>query len=270
MSRAGGCVLRPLSRLCWKRIGVQCDGRAQNLSEVDMKGWPGEPQMAYDELMARDAAATAEGEPITQVIFDFGNVLLYWNPEAVMIPRYSQRLVDGFLDNDISSFYDANDLMDAGALLEEGVAYVREHKGEPWASMMRYYVDNFRDSLTGVVTGARVLIDDLHAAGIGVWGLSNWQQDLYHIADRDCDLLSMLDGKVVSGQVRMRKPNRDIYEYALHSFGIRARDSVFIDDKAMNIVGANQAGIRGIRFRDPRKLRACLIAAGVPIPPVRD
>ena len=93
--------------------------------------------MAYDELMARDAAAAAEGEPITQVIFDFGNVLLYWDPEAVMIPRYSQRLVDGFLDNDISSFYDANDLMDAGASLEEGIAYVREHKGEPWASMMR-------------------------------------------------------------------------------------------------------------------------------------
>lgn len=105
-----------------------------------MKGWPGEPQMAYDELMAQDAAAAADGAPITQVIFDFGNVLLYWDPEAVMIPRYSQRLVDGFLDNDVSSFYDANDLMDAGASLEEGVAYVREHRGEPWASMMRYYV----------------------------------------------------------------------------------------------------------------------------------
>ena len=66
-----------------------------------MKGWPGEPQMAYDELMAQDAAAAADGAPITQVIFDFGNVLLYWDPEAVMIPRYSQRLVDGFLDNDV-------------------------------------------------------------------------------------------------------------------------------------------------------------------------
>lgn len=60
-----------------------------------MKGWPREPQMAYDELMAQDAAAAADGAPITQVIFDFGNVLLYWDPEAVMIPRYSQRLVDG-------------------------------------------------------------------------------------------------------------------------------------------------------------------------------
>ena len=230
-----------------------------------MKGWPGEPQMAYDELMAQDAAAAADGAPITQVIFDFGNVLLYWDPEAVMIPRYSQRL-----DNDVSSFYDANDLMDAGASLEEGVAYVREHRGEPWASMMRYYVDNFRDSLTGVVTGARVLIEDLHAAGIGVWGLSNWQQDLYRIAEEGCDLLGMLDGKVVSGQVKMRKPHRDIYEYALRTFGINAQDTVFIDDKAMNIVGANQAGIRGIRFHDPRNLRACLIAAGVPIAPVQD
>ena len=136
--------------------------------------------------------------------------------------------------------------------------------------MMRYYVDNFRDSLTGVVTGARVLIEDLHAAGIGVWGLSNWQQDLYRIAEEGCDLLGMLDGKVVSGQVKMRKPHRDIYEYALRTFGINAHDTVFIDDTAMNIVGANQAGIRGIRFHDPRNLRACLIAAGVPIAPVQD
>ena len=80
----------------------------------------------------------------------------------------------------------------------------------------------------------------------------------------------MLDGKVVSGQVKMRKPHRDIYEYALRTFGINAQDTVFIDDKAMNIVGANQAGIRGIRFHDPRNLRACLIAAGVPIAPVQD
>ena len=41
----------------------------------------------------------------------------------------------------------------------------------------------------------------------------------------------------------------------MEEFGISAESSVFIDDKAMNIAGANEAGIRGIRFSDARKLR---------------
>jgi hypothetical protein len=43
-----------------------------------------------------------------------------------------------------------------------------------------------------------------------------------------------------------------------------------VDDKAMNIVGANEAGIRGVRFKDARALRTLLIDAGVAIPAVHE
>ena len=174
---------------------------------------------------------------ISNVIFDFGNVLIYWDPSVVLLPRYSQETIDQFLDNDISGFYDANDRMDGGASPDEGVAWMREHYGDKWADILRYYLDNFEDSLTGVVPGARVLVNDLKAAGIGVW--------------------------------HMRKPHKDIYEKALEEFGISAESSVFIDDKAMNIAGANEAGIRGIRFSDARKLRELLIEQGIDIPAVQ-
>ena len=62
---------------------------------------------------------------------------------------------------------------------------------------------------------------------------------------------------------------RHIYEKALEEFGISAESSVFIDDKAMNIAGANEAGIRGIRFSDARKLRELLIEQGIDIPAVQ-
>lgn len=233
-----------------------------------MKGWPGEPEMQHDVMVAQDEASESSGKPITDVIFDFGNVLVYWDPEAVLIPRYDQSIVDQFLDNEISGFYDANDQMDGGASLEEGYAFVKNKHGDYWADVMQYYLDNFVDSLTGVVPGARVLINDLRKAGIRVWGLSNWQQDLYHIAEDRFEILHDLDGKVISGNVKMRKPHKEIFEYALNAFGIDASGAVFIDDKAMNIVGANKAGIRGIRFADPRALREVLIEAGLPIPPV--
>ncbi|PJM72784.1 HAD family hydrolase [Bifidobacterium primatium] len=234
-----------------------------------MKGWPGEPQMDYDVLVGEGNAADAMGKPIRNVIFDFGNVLIYWNPEAALLPRYDKETIDRFLDNDISGFYDANDRMDAGATTEEGIAWLRETHGDKWADMLRYYLDNFRDSLIGVVPGARVLINDLKAAGIGVWGLSNWEASLFHIAEEQCDIIQQLDGKLVSGFVKLRKPHKEIYERALQDFGIDAEGSVFVDDKAMNVVGANEAGIRGVRFSDPQKLRELLIANGVDIPAVQ-
>ena len=175
-----------------------------------MKGWPGEPDMEHDVLVAQGPAAAADGKPISNVIFDFGNVLI-----------------------------------------------------------LRYYLDNFEDSLTGVVPGARVLVNDLKAAGIGVWGLSNWEKELFPIALKHCEILQRLDGRLVSGYVHMRKPHKDIYEKALEEFGISAESSVFIDDKAMNIAGANEAGIRGIRFSDARKLRELLIEQGIDIPAVQ-
>ena len=234
-----------------------------------MKGWPGEPDMAYDVMVADGEAAPNAGKPIDDVIFDFGNVLIYWDPAAVFVPRYRRETIEQFLDNDISGFYDANDLMDGGVAPEDAIAWMRGSHGDKWADMLTYYVENFRDSLTGIVPGARVLVNDLHEAGIGVWGLSNWESSLFHIAEEQCDILEALDGKLVSGFVNMRKPHTDIYEAALDRFGIDPAGAVFIDDKAMNIVGANTAGIRGIRFQDPVRLRETLIAAGVDIPAVR-
>lgn len=234
-----------------------------------MKGWPGEPDMEYDTMMAQGEAAANAGKPITDVIFDFGNVLLYWDPAAVLIPRYSAATIEQFLDNDISGFYDANDRMDAGVTPQEGIAWMRRTHGDKWADILAYYLENFEDSLTGVVPGARVLLNDLKAAGIGVWGLSNWEKELFPIAERTTPILQQLDGKVVSGYVRLRKPDSAIYRKALEEFGIGAQGAVFVDDKAMNIVGANAVGIRGIRFRDPVKLRELLISNGVGIPDVQ-
>ncbi|OZG62274.1 haloacid dehalogenase [Bifidobacterium lemurum] len=231
-----------------------------------MKGWPGEPDMDYDVMVAQGEAAANAGKPVTDVIFDFGNVLIYWDPAAVLVPRYRQKTIDQFLDNDISGFYDSCDMMDGGATIAESVDWMRRTHGDKWADILEYYIANFLDSLTGIVPGARVLVNDLKAAGVRVWGLSNWDKELFAEAEEQCDILRELDGKIVSGFVGMRKPHKDIYERALQEFGITAEGAVFIDDKAMNIVGANEAGIRGVRFQDPVKLRELLIAAGVDIP----
>ncbi|MDF7641012.1 HAD family phosphatase [Bifidobacterium sp. ESL0784] len=234
-----------------------------------MKGWPGEPEMDYNVIKSEDAAKGSVSKPIENVIFDFGNVLVGWDPQAAMLPRYSKELTDKFLDNDVSGFYDASDAMDIGGTAAQAVAWVRGKNGEPWATMADYYYRNFVDSLIGPVEGMRVLVNDLKAAGIGVWGLSNWATELFPPAKEMYPILSDLDDAVVSGYVKLRKPHRDIFEFSLKRFGIPADTALFVDDKAMNIVGANSAGIRGVRFNDSYKLREILRQSGIDIPGIQ-
>lgn len=233
------------------------------------KGWPGEPDMEYDVLVAEGEAAANAGKPITNVIFDFGNVLVYWEPGKAMVGRYTPESIDWFLDDDNSGLYSAFDMTDMGVSEAESVEWARANRGERAADMLDYYYANFIDTLGGAVPGMRKLIEDLQQAGVGAWGLSNWSTGTFPIADENNPVLQMLDGKVVSGYIGLRKPNADIFEYALKEFGIDAASSLFVDDKAMNIVGANAVGIRGVRFSDPYKLRQLLIDNGVNIPAVQ-
>ena len=112
--------------------------------EKRMKGWPGEPQMEYDVLMADGNAAANAGRQITDVIFDFGNVLIYWDPAAVMTPRYSDGLVEQFLDNDVSGFYDINNELD-------------EKETESWIRLIRVLTHEIMNSITPIISLSETL-----------------------------------------------------------------------------------------------------------------
>ena len=96
----------------------------------------------------------------------------------------------------------------------------------------------YEDSMTSLVTRA-------HAAGVRTGLLSNsWGHDY----DRS-DWLDMFDVVVISGEVGMRKPEREIFELTLDRMGLPAGECVFIDDMAHNVAAAAKAGLAGIVHR---------------------
>jgi epoxide hydrolase-like predicted phosphatase len=96
----------------------------------------------------------------------------------------------------------------------------------------------YEDTMTSLVTRA-------HAAGIRTGLLSNsWGNDY----DRS-DWLEMFDAVVISGEVGMRKPEREIFELTLDRIGLPAGECVFIDDMPHNIAAAEKAGLAGIVHR---------------------
>jgi epoxide hydrolase-like predicted phosphatase len=120
------------------------------------------------------------------------------------------------------------------ALAQEGSAV----EAQGLVSTMLADLSIYEDSMTSLVTRA-------HAAGIRTGLLSNSWGNHYDRSDWD----EMFDAVVISGEVGMRKPEREIFELVLDRIGLPAGECVFIDDIPHNVSAAAEAGLVGIVHR---------------------
>ena len=77
-------------------------------------------------------------------------------------------------------------------------------------------------------------------------------------------VLRDFDGHILSYEVGLLKPDRRIYELALHRFGIAVERAVFIDDLPANIAGAREVGLAAIQHKSFKKTCRELTRLGIP------
>ena len=76
------------------------------------------------------------------------------------------------------------------------------------------------------------------------WGLGIYPFDRFP---------EMFDVVVISGEVGMRKPNRDIFELTLEKLGLPGEACVFVDDHPGHLKGATEVGMQTVLHRDPEQ-----------------
>lgn len=112
-------------------------------------------------------------------------------------------------------------------------------------------------------------VSQLRAAGIKTGLLSNMPRDLVTYLRANCEWMENFVFKTFSSEVRMIKPDPSIYEHTLHGLGVSASESLFVDDREINIQAARALGMHAIQFDSIAQLREDLEAMGFPIlPPV--
>jgi putative hydrolase of the HAD superfamily len=89
-------------------------------------------------------------------------------------------------------------------------------------------------------------------------GRSRFQETAMHFLDKN-----MYSHAFVSYALKMRKPDRRIYEYVLKKMGVKANEAIFIDDLMANIRGARKIGMAGIWFTNAKELKKRLNGYGV-------
>jgi len=195
------------------------------------------------------------------VIFDFGGVLIDWNP------RYLYRKLFGDDVQGMETFLaevttpEWNLQQDAGRSWDEAVRLLTsEHPTK--ADLIAAYQHRWEETLGGAIDDSLHILRELKEVGHPLYGLTNWSHETFPFARERFDFLRLFDGIVVSGEEGTIKPDPKLYRTLLERYDIDPARAVFIDDNKANVDAAEALGIHGIHFHTPRQLRDELIALG--------
>jgi putative hydrolase of the HAD superfamily len=103
----------------------------------------------------------------------------------------------------------------------------------------------------------------LKGRGILTAILSNMGDNVLENMKREFDWLARFDVLVWSYQLRMAKPEPAIYHHVLNELGTRAEETLFLDDRPVNVEAARALGMPAIQFSSVAKLREDLVSAGL-------
>jgi 2-haloacid dehalogenase len=206
--------------------------------------------------------------PVDAVVFDLGNVLIRWDPHAAIAPAVGPDEATRFLADEAFAFSEWNHAQDAGRDWQEAEdAAVAAHPH--WEPAIRGYRQNFPASLTGQIDDTVALLEELHAAGVRLYALTNWSEELFPAALDRFGFLDLFEDIIVSGEEAVAKPDPEIFEVLEDRVGHALDDCIFIDDSPRNVEAAAAAGMDAIHFTDTGHLREDLHARGLPVAPVR-
>ena len=186
---------------------------------------------------------------IKAIIFDLGNVLIDWNPLHVFNDTYFDSLEkrDFFL-NHICTM-DWNEQQDEGRSIVEATIELIE-KFPEWEQPIRDYYGRWTEMLGGPIAESVEIFRQIKESGkYKTYALTNWQAGLFDIALVRYNFLYWFDGRVVSGEEKMRKPAPEFYQLLLNRYNLKAAEALFIDDNLRNIKAAEALGIRSIHFQ---------------------
>jgi 2-haloacid dehalogenase len=198
---------------------------------------------------------------IRAVVFDFGGVLFDWSAEYLyseLIPDPAQRR--WFLTHVCSP--DWNLKQDCGRLIAEAEAELIAQHPEH-ADLIRAYYGQWPKTLRGLLADGVALLAQLHAAGVPLYGLTNWSAETYHHVEHQYDFMTFFRHVVVSGRIGMVKPDPRIYAHLLERVREPAECCAFIDDNPKNAAAASALGLHGITHRSGGETASRLRDLGV-------
>ena len=107
------------------------------------------------------------------------------------------------------------------------------------------------------------ILDELRGTGVRLLALTNWSAETFPLARPRYPFLEWFDRIIVSGEMKIAKPDPRIFRHLLEDNGLDPATTVFIDDAEANVQAAAGLGMTAIRFDGAEPLRRDLVALGL-------
>ncbi len=193
---------------------------------------------------------------IKNIIFDVGKVLVSFEPDA-----YMEGL--GFSEEEKAAVNRAMFQSKLWVQADQGIMEPEE--------FLNGYIANAPEYEAQIRAAYRTLggtvellpytmewLSNLKERGYCLYVLSNYGVYLLEQTKAKMKFLPLMDGALFSSACRIIKPDPEIYRLLLQKYGLRAEESVFLDDRRENVDAAVGCGIYGIHFTDYESGRAKL------------
>ena len=202
------------------------------------------------------------------IVFDFGNVLMEWNPPRLIEEHFPQRerlthtvpaLAEALVNHQDWIDFDRG-LTSAAQLAERSAARLGLDAADTHAFIERipHVLPMFDDALAMM----QELADGQHGAHRVLY-LSNMPTTFADVLEARCPWIARFEDGIFSGRVNLAKPDAAIYEAAEQRLKLDPTQTLFMDDSPPNVHAARARGWRAEIIDSPRCVRNALIAHGV-------
>ena len=176
---------------------------------------------------------------IRNIVFDMGNVLIRFDPDRFM----DKAGVKGQADRDLIR----RELFQSVEWAQMDLGVLREETAEPL--VLDRIPERLRDTVSGLIRhwaddretipGMTELLKELKGSGYALYLLSNASVMQHQYWPR-FEMSRLFDGKMISCDVKLVKPQPEIYLRLLQDFRLRAEECFFIDDNPGEIQSVRQ------------------------------
>lgn len=183
---------------------------------------------------------------IKNIVFDFGGVLVDWNPRYLYKDLFSDpQEMEEFLATVCTDSWNVQ--QDAGRSLVEGTKLLQDQFPDHTEMIQQFY-DGWEVMLKDEIPENTQLLHRFDKQKYRLFGLTNWSGETFPIALKRFGFFKEFEGIVVSGDEKMIKPDKDIFLLLLERYALNAADSIFIDDNLNNINAAIGLGFHTIHY----------------------
>lgn len=194
------------------------------------------------------------------IIFDLGAVLVNWQPKEILSSIFQNETDETawqkINEDNSQTWADFN----KGLITEQDIS---KFFGKKYTEILFQELPKYLFILEDGIE----ILNKVKEKGYRTYILSNFPKELFESANivnnYEQNFINKFDGAIISYNIGTIKPEPEIYQALLNKYNLNPKECLFIDDKKINIDGAQHLGIDGIVCNDHDQLKRDLIKKGI-------